>query len=221
MMVWMGRANCSVPQPQRMERFQAKAVKTDWSAAVMTSAAGLPSSRTTAPMYSPLGVTTRSSSSTAIPLPRAKPSAALVGRPSASKAALTAGPSAVSSEASPTAAMSWMRTASRRGVAKVCTSPWLRRASAQARMRWRASVSTAVSISPAGSSSVPISNRSFIVHPPRRASRCDGPHHGATESRAPCASRRGTLPRCAPSCAPAGYTSAARSPRWRRGRRAR
>jgi len=76
---------------------------------------------TSAATRSPFPVSTRCRSPGSIPADRAKPVAAGVGLPSASKAARTAGPRRVPVRRGRVRGTAGIRTASRRGVAKVST----------------------------------------------------------------------------------------------------
>ena len=73
------------------------------------------------------------------PLPRAKPSAAFVGLPSASKAIFAAGPFERCVSASVVSATSSTAMMMRRGVEQVFTPPWAMRASSRAASVWETS----------------------------------------------------------------------------------
>ena len=124
-----------------------------------TCAAWRPFSTFVTASRSPLGVSTRSSAATSTPWLRAKPAAAGVGFPAASKACATGGPSAWLMASPCRGATSRAQTASRRGVPTARTSPWARRASSSAFDRSWASCCSAAGANPAGISSAPISKR--------------------------------------------------------------
>ena len=129
------------------------------SSAGSTCSAFRPFSTLVTPSRSPLGVSIRSRAATSTPWLRAKPSAAGVGFPSASKALATDGPRASVRASAWRAARSRAQTTSRRGVPMAFTSPWVRRASASSLARSSSSCFSAGGTKPAGISSAPISNR--------------------------------------------------------------
>ena len=126
-----------------------------------TDCVASPSCRRRQARYSPFGVCTRASAATSTPCLRAKPSAAGVGSPFASKAARTGGPVTVSSRSdcrSPNAATV---ATSRRGATNVRTGVrWSIRASASRAVSRSANCVSMPGIQLAGISSQPISRSS-------------------------------------------------------------
>ncbi|CSA96325.1 Uncharacterised protein [Vibrio cholerae] len=107
--------------------------------------------------HSPLSVTRRSACSTVMPLPRAQPSAALVGLPSASNATLTAGPRFSTTRSGWLSAKLATFSAKRRGVANQVTPSWAMSAVASSAAKFAAKASASVRSCFGGSSSVPSS----------------------------------------------------------------
>jgi hypothetical protein len=155
----MGRAKVTSSEPERMTFLKRSPERRRVRSAGSTCPAGFPFSTRVTPRRSPLGVSTRSRASTSTPWLLAKPSAAAVGFPSASKAAATEGPSASLLASACRGARARAQTTRRRGVPMAFTSPWVRRASASNRARSSSSCLTAGGTKPAGISSAPISNR--------------------------------------------------------------
>ncbi len=116
------------------------------------------------------------SSEASMPLPRAKPCAALVGLPSASKAILAEGPLNTSFFSSVAAGMPLATTIRRRGELKMLTSPWGMAALSRSSGTSLPSCFTALARSNAGISSVPISKASV------RCSICYSPFFSSAPS---------------------------------------
>ncbi len=105
----------------------------------------------------------RTRSSAATPHLRAKPWAALVALPSASKAMFAAGPRLTSWTSSVAVATSATSAARRRGLEITRTSPWARPASSRPLAIMVPSCLTALFSGAEGISSVPISNRKSLA----------------------------------------------------------
>ncbi len=178
-----GRAKVTSSQRERMAFLKRSPVSRRVRSAGSTCSTLFPCSTLVRPSRSPLGVSIRSSASTATPWLRANPSAAAVGFPSASKALDTDGPSASLLASAWRAASARAQTTSRRGVPIAFTSPWVIRASASSRARSSSSCFTAGGTKPAGSSSVPISNRRSAMFSLTKVGGGYGPA-GAAASRA-------------------------------------
>ena len=111
-----GREKYSLVVPQRHDFGHEMPVITPSSTPGSSSATSRAAMLFVANTYSTPFSSRRSSASTSTPLPRAKPVAAFVGLPSASKAILADGPRNTSSSASVSSATSATMAMSRRGV---------------------------------------------------------------------------------------------------------
>ncbi len=109
--------------------------------------------------HSPLSVVRRSAWSTVIPQPRAQPSAALLGLPSASNACAMAGPRFSTSRSGWDAARLATFSARRRGAANHSILPCARPALSSSAVTFAAKDSARLRRAFGGSSSVPISTR--------------------------------------------------------------
>ena len=115
--VWTGRINWVLLLPQRIGLGIGSLSSARCAIAAIKLLVSTPSTLALWTNHSPLSVAKRSACSTVMPLPRAQPSAALVGLPSASKAELTAGPRFSTTLSACARASSVMLIARRRGVA--------------------------------------------------------------------------------------------------------
>ena len=112
-----GRLNCSAAAAPALRTWARSTARTTLASSPgRSSATSREGVRTTAYTYSVPSSSRRSRASTSTPLPRAKPAAALVGLPSASKAILAEGPRNDSSVASVASGTSRTTTIRRRGV---------------------------------------------------------------------------------------------------------
>src|SRR2546425_7348 len=163
---WIGLTNRNSPSPQRIvlgKEIDSTAARTRWP---RTSAAGAPGTALRTPTHSPFGVEKRFSSPTMTPCARANPSAAFVGRPDASNAALTGGPVISCTVSGCLSRRPRARIARRLGVPKVSmfvsmlkSKSGRRRPASSSLNRARRTSFRAPSIIRAGISSVPISRR--------------------------------------------------------------
>ena len=154
-----GRAKVTSSSRERMTFLKRRPATSRSRMAGITCSALRPFSTLVTASRSPLGVCTRSSAATSTPWLRAKPAAAGVGAPEASKAWATGGPSAWLMASPCRGSTSRAQTASRRGVPTARTSPCPIRASSRAFDRSWASCCSAAGAKPAGISSAPISKR--------------------------------------------------------------
>ena len=118
-----GRTNSKSESPQRMRRAIGIACNALSTSSPSSSAVGRPVSVVFQTSQAPLSVSSCSSALTSTPQERAKPSAGLVGLPSASNAAFSAGPRRVMARSGCWTWTSCTSTASRRGVAKAWLAP--------------------------------------------------------------------------------------------------
>ncbi len=161
-----------------------------------------------------------SSLSTSTPTLRANPSAARVGAPSVSNAALRFGPRRSSKPSGWRTARSVTRTARRRGEANHSSWVWLSCALSSARFNCSAKAEPKPCKALGGSSSVPTSTNKSATSLPvvtgiPRAVVGPGPRAVPAESRPPGGCRSRFVPPFGPCPAPAGCSPGARSPKWR------